>query len=435
MLRSLSLALSLLLSLAGPAPAQSVGDVLDLARFVLDLRGMSSESTVAAAAADRIDSRMAELIESQISARAMSDLLDDRLDAFDLRQIQRRVAGAALRLAACAEGGPACARDLEELDRLLRQTASELAASPLDPAIVALLERSRGLNLAVLRAGGASEAERADLARIYASYFAALSSAERGAASNAGREALLEGIARTAGLDRADLALPALTDESALIDTVLSMAGSALILTELRARFGDGLRFLDSQAEPGLVTVYFNCRLNRERRRFLDGRVDPFSHYMQLPDLVTREREHRLSGRPDPGEPHALLWLGVTLLRTPQGGLTAEAREYGLFDDAANALVLPYAGEFYRNGAAREAPGVPLMGARSDAEVLASLGVFPWAEGPCTRTDSLWLTSAEAGFAALEAAMEARADRLTDLIGALAALEETRRLAAALSSG
>ena len=112
---------------------------------------------------------MADLIERQISARDMSDLLDDRLDAFELRRTQRRIAGAALRLAACGEGGPACARDLDEIDRLLRQTASELAANPLDAAVVALLERARGLNLAVLVASGAPEAERADLARVYAS--------------------------------------------------------------------------------------------------------------------------------------------------------------------------------------------------------------------------------------------------------------------------
>lgn len=435
MFRRLASLATVLLGLAGPVTAQSVGDVLQIARFVLDMRGMSAEASVAAGAAERIDAQMADLIERQISARTMSDLLDDRLDAFDLRQTQRRIAGAGLRLSACAEGGPACARDLDELDRLLRQTASELAASPLDAAVVALLERVRGLNLSVLRALGAAEAERADLARVYASYFAALASSERGASAGVAREALLTEIARTAGLERDDIALPALTDVAALTDTALAMAGGALILTELRAHFGGGLRHLDSQTGPGLATVYFNCRLNRERRRFLDGRVDPFSSYLPLPDIVTDERAHRLAGPPEPGAPHALLWLGVSLLRTPDGGLTAEAREYGLFDDAAAELVLPYGGEFYRNGAAREAAGVPLLGARTDADVLASLGVFPWADGPCTLTDSLWLVGQAAGFTALEAAVEARAEQLSGLIRVLAALEETRRLAAALSSG
>jgi hypothetical protein len=435
MVRRLTSLAALLLCLAGPVPAQSVGDVLQIARFVLDMRGTSAGTSVAAAASDRIDAQMAQLIEAQLSARTMSDLLDDRLDAFDLRQTQRRIAGAALRLSACAEGGPACARDLDELDRLLRQTASELAASPLDAAVVALLERARGLNLAVLLARGAPEAERADLARIYARYFAALASSDRGASGSVAREAVLAEIARIAGLSRGDIALPPLTDAAALTDTALAMAGEALILTELRARFGGGLRPLDSQTGPALATVYFNCRLNRERRRFLDGRVDPFSHYLPLPDLVTRESGHRLAGPPEPGAPHALLWLGVSLLRTADGGLTAEAREYGLFDDGAAALVLPYGGEFYRNGAAREAAGVPLRGARTDAEVLSALGIFPWGPGPCTLTDSLWLTAPEAGFTALEAALEARAARLTELVRALAALEETRRLAAALSSG
>lgn len=435
MLRRLACLATLLVCLSGPAPGQSVGDVLDVARFVLDLREMSSEASVAEAAAERIDARMADLVERQITARAMADLLDARLDAFDLRRTQRRIAGAALRLAACAEGGPACARDLDEIDRLLRQTASELAASPLDPAVVALLERARGLNLALLVATGAPEAERADLARVYASYFAALAASGPGASAATSREALLSEVAALAGLDRADLALPALTDAAALTDTALAVAGEALILTELRAQFGAALRLLDSQSGPGIATVYLNCRLNRERRRFLDGRVDPFSTYLPLPDLVTREGRHRLAGRPEPGAPHALLWLGVTLLRTPEGGLTAEAREYGLFDDGARALVLPYGGEFYRNGAAREAAGVPLKGARTDAEVLSALGVFPWEEGLCLLTDSLWLTAPEAGFAALEAAVEARAARLTDLLRALAALEDTRRLAAALASG
>jgi len=424
------LILTLCLSLwAGAAPAQSVETILKVAQFALDLRERTSAAEIAEATAAELDAQLSQLIEAQISEPRLSDLLDARLDAFALRQTQRALAGAALRLEACSAA--ACPGELAALEAQLARMGAEIATLPLSAATVALLERARALHLAVAAAKGAPEAERAALSARYGRFFAALA-AETGPAT--ARAALLEELATLTGVSAAELAAgPQLSDADAAIDLYLARHGGALIGAALTEVFGPALRPLDRQAAPGQVTFYFNCRLNRTRMGLFDGRVAPFVHYEPLERVVGEEDAFLATGAPQPGMLHSLLWLGVSLIRTPEGGVTAEARQYALFD-GQGALALPYAGEFYRNTAAWAEAAIPLRGARTAAQLLERLGVYPWTgEGTCPRTDGLVLTQPEAGFSTLEQAVEPRAEAALAALRGLAGIERVRQLAEALA--
>ncbi|SLN39622.1 hypothetical protein [Roseisalinus antarcticus] len=432
--RMLTLAACLALP-AAPAPAQGIETALKLGSFILDLRRQSREEDAAEEAADRLDARLGEVIEAQISRPDLSGLLDARLDALELRRLHRTVQGAVLRLDNCAAAPALCADDLPEIDRILRQVASEIAASPASDITLGLLERARSAHLRLARLQDADPARIGFLQDSYARYFGTLASTANRSAYDTARQDLLRPLAALIDVPQTALELSAQTDLQTALAELVSEQGSPILLSGLRRYFDGNVRFMDATTGAGSHVVRFNCRLNRSRLAFLDGRVAPRLHMAKLRDLVEDEDDRVVSGAPAPGDPYELIWLAVGLSLT-DGGARIEAAEQALVDDAAGTFTLPYGGEFYTFGSRTEPASVPVMGAAIDAQILDRLGVFPWTgRGPCLLTDGLVLEDPRDGLSELEAALQAHFEKAETIVAALVQLENLRRLAGALAEG
>jgi len=428
-MRALLLAFALLL--AAPACAQ-VGTVLGIAEFALDLRRNGPGTTEAERAAEELDRRIGQILDRQISAPEMTGLLDARLDAFEMRRMSRTLGGAALRLEACRTARGACAGELAEIDSILRRSASEIAASPPGAVTIGLLERARALHLAVLAELDAPPAELDFIRATYDRYYAALGSAAPGSASEAARGDLLSRLAGVIGIAPRALELGHHDRIEALIDETLAEQGPAILLAGLRSHFDGGLRFLEAETAPGAAAVFFNCRLNRDRPGILDGRLSPLRLPVPLTDLVEDETELRFPGTPVSGAAYEVIWLGAALTRSDEG-VDIEAGEFAIVDDAAGRFALEYGGGFYLRGSTSEPATIGYRGARTDADLLETLGVFPWAPGACVLTDGVVLTDAEAGLSGLEATIRRTWQDVGPILQALVELERLRDLAQTLS--
>ena len=429
-MRSLLLCLGLL---ATPAAAQ-IDTALKLADVALNLRGAEIGSAEQASLAADLGRQIDQVIDRQISAPEMAGLLDARLDAFEMRRMARAVTGAGLRFETCRDLPGACAGELAELDRLLRQLSSEIAAAPPGAVTLGLLERARGLHLAVLDAAGASPQDRALIAALYARYYAALGSAAPGSASEIARGDLIARLAEQIGVPAAELELGHHAAREPLIDELLAEQGGAILLSGLRAYFDGGVRFLDAQSRLGAAAVQVNCRLNRDRPGVLDGLVSPLRLPTPLEALIEDEESLRFPGTPVQGADYEVIWLQAAIARDG-AEVRVEASEAALVDDAARRFAIPYGRDFYTRGATEEPASLPYRGATTEAELLARLGVYPWAPGPCLLTDGVGLSDAQSGLGALEATLTCRGEDIEDVLAALVELERLRSLADRLGTG
>ena len=420
-----------LLAFAAPSFAQ-VGTALKVADFALDLRNSEADSAAYVRAAAELDRQIDQFIEQQISAPEMSGLLDARLDAFELRRQARAVSGVALRVQACQDVPSGCGTEPDELDSILRRTASEIAASPPGAATLGLLERARALHMAVLDLRTAPDAERRFIAASYDRYYAALGSAAPGSASETARSDLIRTLSEIIDVPVLDIQLGHHRDLIPLIDEVLDEQGGAILLAGLRSHFDADVRFMALQTGLGAASIQFNCRLNRDRPGILDGRVSPLRLPISLAELIEEDASLKFPGQPVTGADYELLWLSAAIARVGDDA-DIVAAETAMIDDANQQFALPYAGSFYTDRAADEPATLPYKGARTDADLLRLMGVYPRSPGPCMLTDGIVLINAVDSLTDLEDTLRRTWDDTRRVLVALVELERLRGLATTLS--